>query len=81
MKPLPDFRVETSLRLFTHTAVDFLGPFLTKQGRGKVETKRYQCLFTCAQTRAVHFEIAYGLDTDSFLNAFYRMVSRKGLSR
>ena len=56
MTPLPDFRVETSLRLFTHTAVDFAGPFLTKQGRGKVETKRYQCLFTCAQTRAVHFE-------------------------
>jgi len=28
---------------------------------------------------AVHLEITYGLDTDSFLNAFYRMTSRRGL--
>ena len=81
MAPLPDFRVGTSLRPFTHTAVDFAGPFLTKQGRGKVKTKRYLCLFTCVQTRAVHLEMAYGLDTDSFLNAFYRMVSRRGLPK
>ena len=26
-------------------------------------------------------EIAYALDTDSFLNAFYRMVKRRGLPR
>ena len=35
MAQLPDFRVVSSLRPFTHTAVDFAGPFLTKQGRGK----------------------------------------------
>ena len=27
----------------------------------------------------MHLEIAFGLDTDSFLNAFYRMASRRGL--
>lgn len=27
----------------------------------------------------MHLEVAYGLDTDSFLNAFFRMVSRRGL--
>ena len=29
-------------------------------------------------TRAVHLEMAYALDTDSFMNAFARMVSRRG---
>ena len=30
-------------------------------------------------TRAVHLEIAFGLDTDAFLNAFYRKASRRGV--
>ena len=30
-------------------------------------------------SRAVQLEMAYGLDTDSFLNAFYWMTNRKGL--
>ncbi|MCG8047968.1 MAG: hypothetical protein N0E48_20505 [Candidatus Thiodiazotropha endolucinida] len=79
MAPLPLSRLKTSLRAFTETAVDFAGPFVTIQGRGKRREKRYLCLFTCMTSRAVHLEIAYGLDTDSFLNAFYRMVSRRGL--
>ena len=37
------------------------------------------CLFTCLATRAVHLEMAYALDTDSFLNAFYRMANHRGL--
>ena len=27
----------------------------------------------------MHLEIAFGLDTDSFLNAFFRMTSQRGL--
>ena len=79
MAPLPLSRLKTSLRAFTRTAVDFAGPFITIQGRGKRRMKRYLCLFTCLATRAVHLEMAFGLDTDSFLNAFYRMTSRRGL--
>ena len=79
MAPLPLARVQTSLRAFTRTSVDFGSPFITIQGRGKRREKRYLCLFTCLATRAVHLEIAYGLSTDSFLNAFYRMASRRGL--
>ena len=79
MAPLPLARLQTSLKAFTRTAVDFGGPFITIQGRGKRREKRYLCLFTCLATRAVHLEIAFGLDTDSFLNAFYRMTSRRGL--
>ena len=48
-------------------------------GGGKRRQKRYLCLFTSMATRAVHLEMAYGLDTDSFFNAFYRMASRRGL--
>ena len=55
------------------------GPFITIQGRGKRREKQHLCLFTCLATRAIHLEIAYGLSTDSFLNAFYRIASRRGL--
>ena len=36
-------------------------------------------LFTCLASRAVHLEVAYGLDIDSFLRAFYRMCNRRGV--
>ena len=79
MAPLHPSRSCMSLRAFSHASVDFGGPFYTKQGRGKVKQKRYLCLFTCHQTRAVHLEMAYHLDTNSFLNAFYRMTARRGV--
>ena len=71
MAPLPLNRLTTSLRAFAKVAVDFGGPFMTVQGRvqgrGKPRQKRYLCLFTCLASRAVHLEMAYGLDVDSFL--------------
>ena len=78
MAPLPELRTRMWLRAFSQTSVDSGGPFITKQGRGKARQKRYFCLFTCLPTRAVHLEVAFSLDTDSFLNAFFRMVSRRG---
>ena len=81
MAPLPQIRLRLSLRPFAQTAVDFGGPFVTIQGRRSQRQKRYLCLFTCLATRTVHLEMAFGLDTDSFLNAFYRMVNRRGLLR
>ena len=79
MAPLPKIRLKLPLRAFARTAVDYAGPFITVQGRGKKRMKRYLCLFTCLTSRAVHLEMAYALDTDSFLNAFYRMAIRRGL--
>ena len=77
MAPLPDVRLGTSLRCFAHCGVDFAGPFVVKLTR-KVTVKRYLCLFTCASSREVHLEVAFSLDTASFLNAFSRMVRRRG---
>ena len=79
MAPLPRHRITPSFRAFARSGVDFAGPFETVQGRGRTRTKRYLCLFTCLTTRAVHLELAYSLDTNSFLNAFYRFVGRRGL--
>ena len=78
MAPLPTHRLAFSMKAFTNIAVDYGGPFYTKYGRGKSRHKRYLCLFTCLETRAVHLEMAYSLDTSSFMNAFFRMVSRRG---
>ena len=77
MAPLPRPRLQ-SLRAFERVGVDYGRPFLTKQGRGKAKAKRYLCLFACLATRAVHLEMSYSLDTASFINAFTRMVSRRG---
>ena len=79
MAPLPSIRMKEPLHAFNKTSVDFGGPFHSIQGRGRRRAKRYLCLFTCLQSRAVHLELAYSLDTDSFLNAFYRMTGRRGL--
>ena len=79
MAPLPKIQLKLPLRAFAQTAVDFAGPFLTIQGRGKKRAKRYLCLFTCLTSRAVHLEMAFGLDTDSFLDAFDRMTNWRGL--
>ncbi|XP_047141260.1 uncharacterized protein LOC101235498 [Hydra vulgaris] len=79
MALLPPMRFKEPLREFARIGINFAGPFLTMQGRGKIRQKRYLCLFTCLLSRAVHLDIAYNLDTNSFLNAFYRMVNRRRL--
>ena len=81
MGPLPRIRTRFTYRAFDQTAVDYVGPFSTVQGRGKQLQNRWFCLFTCLATRAVHLELAWGLDTGSFLNAFARFTSRRGVPK
>ena len=79
LAPFPAIRLKQPLRAFSTVSVDYGGPFITIQGRARKRAKRYFCLFTCLLSRSVHLEMAYSLDTDSFLNASYRMTSRRGL--
>ena len=81
MAPLPKTRLRFTFRPFAQTAVDFAGPLYTVQGRRKPRQKRWLCLFTCLETRAVHLEMAWGLDTDTFLNAFNHSSSRRRIPK
>ena len=55
--PISRLQMPESLRCFVHTVLDFAGPYITVQGRGKRCEKRYSYLFTCLSTRAVHLEM------------------------
>ena len=81
MAPLPQVRLRFMFRAFDQTAVDYAGPFITIQGHGRSRLKRWLCIFLCLSTRAVHLEVVWGLDTDSFLNAFTRFTSRRGVPK
>ena len=75
MAELPPDRLEPAPH-FTNCAVDYFGPFVIKEGRR--ELKQYGVLFTCMASRAVHIEVAATLETDSFINALRRFLSRRG---
>ena len=78
MADLPQDKLEPAPN-FTYCGVDYFGPWLIKEGRK--ELKRYGVLFTCMSSRAIHPETANSLETDSFINALRRFLSRRGLVR
>lgn len=67
MADLPKDRLQPDEPPFTHVGTDYFAPFMVKRGRSTV--KRYEILFTCLRTGAVHIVIAQTLDTDSCLTA------------
>ena len=76
MADLPAERLTPDLPPFSNVGVDYFGPFLVQSRRTRV--KRYGCIFTCMSSRAVHIEVTHSLDTDSFLCAVSRFMSRRG---
>ena len=81
MADLPRERLDEHVFPFTHTGVDYFGPFEVKLLRTlKVRRtlKRWSCLFICLTARAVHIEAALSLDTESCLAAVTRFIARRG---
>ncbi len=68
MTALPSARLQLFQPAFAFTGVDYFDSIEVKILRRTV--KRWGCLFTCLTTRAVHLEMAYTLDADSFICAF-----------
>ena len=50
-------RLQQSSRSFESCAVDYGGPFLTKQGLERVRATRYLCLFLCSKPHCCHLEM------------------------
>lgn len=77
--PLPKDRLLESPP-FTVTGVDFTGA-LTVKSHNQVLQKAYICLFTCANTRAIHLEIVPNMTAESFMLALRRFASRRSLPK
>ena len=61
---------------FTHTALDFLGPYKVKgMGNSRVTHKAWGLLYFCLNTKAVKALAVAGYSTDDFLVAHKRFVS------
>ena len=75
--PLPEIRV-TGSQPFRVTGVDYAGPLYIRNNTKEV-IKVYICLFTCAAIRAIHLEIVEDPTASSFLRAFRRFISRRGI--
>ncbi len=80
MAPLPDYRFpQHRTDPFAATALDAAGPFFIKEGKAEEKRKAYFVLFTCLVYRAVHVEPLFTMSASSFLQAFDRFASRRGI--
>ena len=85
MPDLPEFRLE-ECPPFSHVGIDFCGPFLVKfpklnkKDQSEPALKKiYVCVFSCAVSRAIHFEYTYGMTMDEFIKCFRRFTSIRNI--
>ncbi|KAJ8366331.1 hypothetical protein AAFF_G00361240 [Aldrovandia affinis] len=76
MADLPPARLRLYRATVFSTGIDCFGPLQVKVGRRS--EKRWGLLFKCLTTRAVHIEVLSSINTDSFLMALRRFISRRG---
>ena len=76
MAPLPRSRMMAYKPPFSYSGMDLFGPLYVKHGRGTA--KRWCCLFTCMNTRAVHLELVQSMGTDDFIMCLRRFINRRG---
>lgn len=79
---LPKERLAIGEKPFTYTGIDYFGPIVVKLSiktrSSAALVKRYDAIFTCLTTRAVHLELAGDLSTDCFIMSLRRFYSRRG---
>ena len=82
MADLPDERVGLYKPAFSYTGIDFFGPLVVKHSKRarttQTRVKRYDPVFVCLTTRAVHLDLVGDLSTDRFLLALIRFMARRG---
>ena len=76
--PLPSFRIAKE-QPFTFTGVDFASPLYVMEN-GEMG-KTYVSVYTCAFSRAVHFDTVPDLTAEAFIRNFRRFAARRGLPR
>ena len=79
MGDLPLGRTQTQQPAFSHTGMDFAGPFDIRQGhtRRPVKIEAYICIFVCLATKAIHLEVTSALSTEAFTACLKRFIARR----
>lgn len=80
MGNLPAVRLRGT-RAFLKVAVDMCGYFYVRANkvRNAKIIKSYVAVFVCMSVKAIHLELVSDLSTESFLAAFRRFISRRGI--
>lgn len=81
MATLPRERVIKPNRPFTDCGVDYAGPLQLRilGGRGRKAHPGYVVVFVCFAVKAIHLEVVSDYSSPTFIAAFKRFISRRGL--